>query len=100
MTTLALRTCLELVSQRCEVAGADQGAGEGEEGHHPGFGALVADLEAAATQQPGHRALDLPALAAQPLRRLDPAAGDPGGDAAAAQRPSAARVVVALVGVE
>ena len=46
---------------------------------------LVADLEAPAAVEPGERALDLPAVAAQALARLDPLAGDAGLDVAAAQ---------------
>ena len=48
---------------------------------------LVADSQAAAAQEPGERALDHPPVPAQPLARLDAAAGDPGGDAAPAEGP-------------
>jgi hypothetical protein len=39
---------------------------------------LVADLPAAAAEQPPHSRLDHPAVAAQPLAGLDAAPGDPG----------------------
>jgi hypothetical protein len=61
---------------------------------------LVADSQAAAAQEPGERALDHPPVPAQPLARLDAAAGDPGRDAAPAEGPPQRRVVVPLVAVE
>ena len=62
--------------------------------------ALVADLQPPVACQPRQRPLDHVPVAAQPSRGLDAAAGDPRGDTASAQRPPAARVVVAIVQVE
>jgi hypothetical protein len=55
---------------------------------------LVADQQPAAAGDPGQRALDYPAVAAQPLAALDPAPGDPGDDAALPAGAAAAGVVV------
>jgi hypothetical protein len=62
--------------------------------------ALVTDRQAPIREQPGQGPLDLPAMAAQPCRGVDPAPGDPRGDAPSAQQPPAAREVVAFVGVQ
>lgn len=44
--------------------------------------AFIAAMKAAAAGEPGHRALNGPAVAAQSLRGLDAFAGDAVGDAA------------------
>ena len=61
---------------------------------------LVAHAEAAAAEQPGERALDHPAVSPEPLAGVDPAAGDPWGDAASAEGTAQVRGVVGLVGVQ
>jgi hypothetical protein len=62
--------------------------------------ALVTDGEAAESMKPGERPLHDPAVAAESLARLHPASRDSRGDASVSAGPSAAREVVALVGVE
>jgi hypothetical protein len=76
---------LERVSQRSELAGADQRAGQVQEcGEEVGV-ALVADGQAPVGQQPGQRSLDLPAMTAQQqLTGLDATAGDPRADPSSA----------------
>ena len=61
---------------------------------------LVADREAAEAVEPGQRALDHPAVPAQPLAGVDAPSGDAGRDGAGAALPAAAAVIVGLVGVE
>ncbi len=61
---------------------------------------FIAHLEAAEAIEPGERPLDHPAIAPQPLTRLDAAAGDARNDATPAQRLPTARIIVALVGVK
>src|SRR5207249_8016851 len=62
--------------------------------------ALVAYQQAAIAVQPGEVALHDPAVAPEPLARLDAAAGDPRGDAAAAERRAVATGSVAQVRVQ
>ena len=71
---------------------ADQGGGEQEV--EP---ALVADGQPA---EAGERALDHPAVAAQALGALDPAAGNPGRNAPPPRGPAALVVIVPFVGVQ
>lgn len=61
---------------------------------------LVANGKAAVLVEPGEAALDDPAMAAEPVARVDAAPGDAAGDAALGQRLTAARKVVPLVGVQ
>jgi hypothetical protein len=61
---------------------------------------FVTYTKAATTQQPGERALHHPAMAAEPLRRVDPTSGNPWGDAPSAQGTAEVRGVVGLVGVQ
>jgi len=56
----------------------------------------VADLQTPVAHQPCQRPLYQVPVAAELAGRLDAAAGDPRGDPAPAERPSAARVVVEL----
>jgi hypothetical protein len=78
------RKSLERVSQRSELAGADQRAGQVQEcGEEVGV-ALVADGQAPVGQQPGQRSLDLLAMTAQQLTGLDAMAGDPRADPSSA----------------
>jgi hypothetical protein len=70
--------------------------GEGEE---PLGVPVVADAQPPTPSQPGDRALRLP-VAAQPLRRLDPAAGDADLDPPPRQVAAAAAMIVGLVGVD
>jgi hypothetical protein len=62
--------------------------------------ALVTDGEAAESMKPGEGPLHDPAVAAESLARLHPASRDSCGDASVSAGLSAAREVVALVGVE
>src|SRR4051794_32975462 len=61
---------------------------------------LVAHQQAAVAVQPGKITLYHPAVAPEPLARLDPAAGDPWGDAAAAAGRAIAARSVAPVRVQ
>jgi hypothetical protein len=54
-----------------ESAVADEGAGDAREGEEVVGFAFVASVEAAAAGEPGHRAFNGPAMAAQALRGLD-----------------------------
>ena len=58
---------------------------------------LIADLEASIAHQPGQRPLHHIPMPAESLARLDATPGDPWRDPTPAQRPPAARVVLALV---
>jgi hypothetical protein len=58
-----------------ESAVADEGACEAREGEEVLSLALVATMEATASSEPGHRALDGPAVPTEPLRGLDSLAG-------------------------
>ena len=64
---------------------ADEGTAEVEEGIVERRVALVAHQEAPVAVQPGKAAFDHPAVASKPLAGLDAAAGDPRGDAPAAE---------------
>ncbi len=83
-----------------EEAEADERAGQVEQPLEQVRPPLVANTEAAKTEQPGLRALDHPAVPAEPFARLDPAAGDVRGDAPGAQCPAAGGEVVRLVAVQ
>jgi hypothetical protein len=61
---------------------------------------LVANGQPAETAEPSERAFHHPAMASQPLGAVDAAPGNTRLDAASAQRPSAVRKVIALVGME
>ncbi len=62
--------------------------------------ALVTAVQAAAATQPGHRALDRPAMPAQSCGGFDASAGDAVSDAARAEPSAQVVVVVSLVRVE
>jgi hypothetical protein len=62
--------------------------------------ALVAHLEPAEAVEPRERSLHHPAILPKALARFDAAPRDAGDDAARPQRLSAARVVIALVGMQ
>jgi hypothetical protein len=70
--------------------------GEGEE--PPGV-PVIADPQPPTPSQPGDRAFGLPAVATQPLRRLDPTAGDADLDPPLGKVAAAAALIVGLVGV-
>ena len=61
---------------------------------------FVADGQPPVLAQPGKGPFDDPAMPAQPLAGVDALAGDAHADVALGQRPSAARDVVGLVGVQ
>src|SRR5215207_2740188 len=79
---------------------ADERTAEVEEGVVKRGVALVAYQQAAVAMQPSEVALHHPAVAPEPLARLDAAAGDPRGDAAAAERRPVAAGSVAQVRVQ
>jgi shikimate kinase len=62
----------------CPPAQAHQRAGQPQPGSQDVGAPLVADLQAAAADQPPQGRLDHPPVAAQPLAGLDAAPGDPG----------------------
>src|SRR3954447_19614675 len=64
---------------------AEEGSAEVEKGIVQRGIALVAHQQAAVAVQPGEAAFDHPAVAPEPHARLAAAAGDPRGDAAAAE---------------
>ncbi len=61
---------------------------------------LIADLEAPVAGQPRQSPLHNPSMPAQPFARFDPAPGDAWDDSPLPKRLAAARVVVALVGMQ
>jgi hypothetical protein len=61
---------------------------------------LVADRETPEPGEPGQRALDHPAVAAQPLGAVDPASSYARRDAPAASRLAAAVVVVPFIDMQ
>src|SRR6476620_8281427 len=79
---------------------ADEGTAEVEEGIVQRGIALVAHQQAAVAVQPGEAALHHPAVAPEPHARLDVAAGDPRGDAAAAEGDAVAAGRVTQVRVQ
>jgi len=81
-------------------AEADHGTAEGEEGVMDIRAAFIPDTEATELTQPGERAFDDPAVAAQPILRLNADPGDATGDVAAAQGRAVGRRGVALVGMQ
>jgi len=73
-----------VVSQRSELAGADQRARQVQEcGEEVGV-PLVADGQTPVGQQPGQRSLDLSSDDGQQLTGLDATAGDPRADPSSA----------------
>ncbi len=79
---------------------ADQGGGEQVERLEDVEPALVADGQPAQAGEPGQRALDHPAVPAEPLGVVDPASCDTWDDAPSAAGAAAAVVVVPFVGVQ
>lgn len=63
-------------------------------------GALEADAQLAESSKPSMRALNNPAVLAEPVVLLDAAASDPGSDTPFAQMPPASREVVSLIRVK
>jgi hypothetical protein len=61
---------------------------------------VIAHPQPPTPRQPGDRALRLPAMAAQPLRRVDPTAGDADLDPSSRQVAPAAAMIVGLVRVD
>ena len=62
--------------------------------------ALIADGQATETVEPGQGTLNDPAMPAESFTRLDAASGNAGNNAALAAGNAAARIVVALVGMQ
>jgi hypothetical protein len=91
--TLRHRTAPCWTVRRVQGVEADECAGQVEEPEQDVRAPLVADLQPPVADQPRQRPLHHVPVAAQPLARLDAAPGDPGRDAARAQRQTAARVV-------
>jgi len=89
---------LEVVSELGELAPANDGAREGDEGHMQVGVAVPADSQEAEVVQPGEGALDHPAPAAEAWAVLGWAAGDHRLDAHAPQRSPLGRVVIGAVG--
>ncbi len=79
---------------------ADEGTAERQEGVMELRPAFIADRQSPVPVQPGQRPLDHPAVATQPLTRLDAFAGDPDLDVPPVQEATAARDIVGLVGME
>jgi hypothetical protein len=79
-----------------ELLIAVEGGREGEEGGEQAGFAFVAEGQPAVPGQPGDRAFDSPAVAAQPGGRFDAAAGDARDDAPVAEELAQVGVVVAL----
>jgi hypothetical protein len=98
--TLRHRTAPCWTVRRVQGVEADECAGQVEEPEQDVRAPLVADLQPPVADQPRQRPLHHVPVAAQPLARLDAAPGDPGRDAAPAQRQTAARVVVPLVAMQ
>lgn len=62
--------------------------------------ALETNAQLAEASKPGMRALDNPAMLAEPVILLDATASDPGSHAPLAQMPAASREVVSLIRVK
>ena len=70
----------------CEVAEADQGAGEVQEGEHRGHLAVVTQAEPAERHDPGQTALHDPSEATEALAGVHAASSDARGDPTLPQR--------------
>ena len=90
---------LEVVSFG-KSAEADQRAGDAVEREEVFGFAIVATMETAASGQPGHGALDLPAVSPQPLGGFHTLAGQTMDDSAFSEPSAQVVVVVSLVTVE
>jgi hypothetical protein len=97
----SMKLALERLSKPLlEGMEADEATAEGEERLVDVGPSFVAHGQAPHAVEPGQGALDHPAVAAQPLARIDPFAGDADADVALRQRAAAAGDVVRLVGVQ
>ena len=83
-----------------DEAPGDESGREMVEGFEDVEASLVADRQPAEAAEPGERALDHPTMPSQTLRAIDTAPGDPRLDGAPAQRPSALREIIALIGMQ
>jgi hypothetical protein len=88
------------VAGRPEPVAADQRTGQQHKRKEAAGVPIPADLQPSEAAQPGQRPLHPPAVAAQPLRRLDPAARDPGIDPTPSQIGAAVPGVIPLVRVD
>jgi hypothetical protein len=77
---------------------ADECAADGEEGFVDVVSAVVATVQATVAVEPGDRALDHPAIFAEPRAVSALAFGYPGGDAALAECRAVATAVIRTVG--
>lgn len=87
---------LELPTKPVELLEADEGAAEGEEGLMDVGAALAADGQPTEPVEPSQRALDGPAVAAEPFSAVNAVAGDtpaPAGCVAEA-------IIIAFVAVQ
>jgi DNA helicase II / ATP-dependent DNA helicase PcrA len=98
--TIASRFLECLTKLLVEGLPADERAAEVEEGEMDVGPPLIAHRQPAEAAQPRQRALDDPAVPAEPLARLDAAARDARDDAAPPAGDATARVVVTLVGMQ
>src|SRR3954469_21716607 len=96
--SVAFEVLLELVSERRQVAVADQGTGQLEQAEVDVAAPLVAGAQPFEGVQPGEAALDHPAVAAQSRAMGDAAAGDPRRDPTLSELAAVDVVVVAAVG--
>src|SRR5579875_2485221 len=91
---------LEHLTKPAQLVEADQSTAEGEEGMMDVGAALVADGQAAEAVEPGQRALDDPAVPAEPVRALDTPPSNARFDVTPAAGPAAGRIIISLVGVQ
>ncbi len=91
---------LEHLTKPLEMIVANERTAEGQEGLVDVGTPFVAHAQTAKAVEPGERAFNDPAVAAQVLAAVLPTAGNAGHDAACPQGSPATSVVVAFVGVE
>jgi len=83
-----------------DEAPCDEGCGEGGEGEVDVGSAFVADREAAELAEPSEGPFHDPPVPPEPCTALDAAPGDAGLDVAAGQSPTAAAMIISLVGMK
>ena len=90
----------EHLTKPSDLVEADESAAREGEGFVDVGAPLIADGEAAEAIEPSERALDNPAVSAQPLARLHASSCNPGRDGAGATLLAAATVIVGFVRME